>query len=65
MSHALTTDDAAARIGLAYSTMKKLRLAGTGPKFMKLGRAVRYRAIDLDEWMAARVVSSTSQQSAA
>ena len=61
----LTTADAANYTGLSVSTMEKLRLTGAGPRFLKLGRAVRYRATDLDVWLSARVVSSTSEKFAA
>lgn len=58
----LTTDQAAARVGLARSTLEKLRLTGDGPKFLKLGRSVRYRASELDAWLETRLVSSTSER---
>lgn len=61
----LKTDEAAARTGLSVSTLEKLRVYGGGPKFLRLGRAVRYRTADLENWLAARVVSSTSEQVAA
>ncbi|RZF59076.1 DNA-binding protein [Sphingomonas populi] len=61
----LTTESASTYTGLAASTLEKMRLTGSGPQFLKLGRAVRYRVADLDAWMAARVVSSTSQSIAA
>lgn len=61
----LTTDAAAAYVGLASKTLEKRRIAGTGPKFLKLGRAVRYRVADLDVWLSARAVSSTSERVAA
>jgi predicted DNA-binding transcriptional regulator AlpA len=60
-----TTPEAAQYVGLAVSTLEKLRLTGAGPRFLKLSRSVRYRVADLDEWLAARVVSSTSEQVAA
>lgn len=62
---AVDEDAAAARIGLAVSTLQKKRVSGDGPPFVKLGRAVRYRLADLDAWVAARVVSSTSEKIAA
>jgi predicted DNA-binding transcriptional regulator AlpA len=55
------TAGASAHIGLAESTLEKLRVSGDGPLFVKLGRAVRYRLADLDSWAAERVVQSTSQ----
>ncbi len=61
MGGALDTHAAAVRTGLSSSTLRKLRLTGCGPRFLKLGRAVRYRASDLDAWLDARSVSSTSE----
>ena len=63
MNLALDTHQAAARTGLSSSTMRKLRLTGCGPKFLKLGRAVRYRETDLNAWLDEREVSSTSEAS--
>ncbi len=65
MSAALDTHEAARRTGLASSTLRKLRLTGEGPRFMKLGRAVRYREDELNAWLAARTIGSTSEQAAA
>lgn len=58
----LDTAGAAERLGLAESTLEKLRVSGDGPPFARLGRSVRYRPSDIDAWTAARVVQSTSQQ---
>lgn len=62
MSEALDTHQAAAVAGLAPGTLRKMRISGEGPRFLKLGRAVRYRAADLEEWLSARVISSTSER---
>jgi predicted DNA-binding transcriptional regulator AlpA len=59
------TEGAAKHIGLAVSTLEKLRVTGAGPKYVKLGRAVRYRISDLEKYLAERVVSSTSERIAA
>ena len=56
---------AAERTGLSANTLNNLRSSGGGPKFLKLGRAVRYSEADINAWLAARVVSSTSQRVAA
>lgn len=53
---------AAELCGLSVSTLNKLRLAGGGPRYAKLGRAVRYRVSDIDAWIAASLRNSTSQQ---
>ena len=57
----LDTRAAARHVGLSKSTLEKLRVFGGGPRYLKLGTAVRYRTEDLDAWLAARIVSSTSQ----
>lgn len=55
------TDAAAAYIGLARNTLEKMRVFGTGPQYAKLGRAVRYRRADLDQYVTERLVASTSE----
>jgi len=57
--------EAARRLSMGESTLRKLRLLGTGPRFVKLGRMVRYRPADLDEWASQRVRNSTSEPAAA
>lgn len=57
----LDTVTAASRIGLAKSTLEKLRHYGGGPRYLKLGRLVRYRVEDLDAWLQVRLINSTSE----
>lgn len=57
----LTTPQAARYLGLAVSTLNKWRCFGDGPKFLKLGRAVRYRQEDLDAFLMARQLGSTAE----
>ena len=56
----LTTEDAARYLGLSKSTLNKWRVYGLGPTFIKLGRAVRYRLEDLDQYLAESAKRSTS-----
>jgi predicted DNA-binding transcriptional regulator AlpA len=58
--HLLDTNGAAARVGLSAVTMERFRLTGEGPRFAKLGKAVRYRPTDLNAWIESRLVRSTS-----
>jgi predicted DNA-binding transcriptional regulator AlpA len=51
---------AAQRLHLSTSTLNKLRLVGGGPRFIKLGRAVRYEDQAISEWIAAQRRRSTS-----
>ena len=46
----LTDVEVAERLGLSRFTVRSWRLKGVGPRFLKMGRAVRYRAQDLDEY---------------
>ncbi|WP_420194131.1 helix-turn-helix transcriptional regulator [Marinobacter sp. GH_1] len=47
----LNTEQAAIYIGLAKQTITEMRVKGGGPKFCKIGRAVRYKREDLDAWI--------------
>lgn len=56
----MTVGQAATYLGLAVSTLNKWRCHGGGPVFIKMGRAVRYRAEDLDAFIDGRRASSTT-----
>ena len=58
---AVDTEGASRHLGLAVSTLEKMRVYGDGPSFVKMGRSVRYRICDLEAYLAQRVVGSTSQ----
>jgi predicted DNA-binding transcriptional regulator AlpA len=61
----LTQREAATALRLSERSMERLRVSGLGPKFVRVaGRSVRYRAADVEAWIAARVVGSTSEQRA-
>ncbi|SMP42452.1 Helix-turn-helix domain-containing protein [Desulfonatronum zhilinae] len=47
---------AAARLGLSVKTLRAWRLQGRGPRYLKLGRAVRYLVQELDAWASRRTV---------
>ena len=46
----LTTEQAAARLGLNPSTMRNWRCRGKGPMYAKFERLVRYPVAVLDKW---------------
>jgi excisionase family DNA binding protein len=60
----LSVKEAAAYIPCAKSTLDKLRVAGGGPVFIKLGKRVLYDTRDLDQWLEAQKRASTSAGSA-
>ena len=55
------TNQAAGYIGLTKSTLEAWRCRGSGPVFVKMGKAVRYRKEDLDAFLNSRLRTSTSQ----
>jgi predicted DNA-binding transcriptional regulator AlpA len=60
----LSAEAAAKLLGLATSTLAKLRLSGNGPVYCKLGRRVVYRREDLEGWLESRVARNTSDADA-
>ena len=46
----LTDVEVAERLGVSRFTVRSCRLKGVVPKFLKMGRAVRYRSQDVDEY---------------
>ncbi len=61
----LSTAEAAAVLGVPHRTLEGWRLRGTGPRFVRMPRAVRYRRSDLDAWVTGHLRSSTSDSGAA
>jgi hypothetical protein len=59
-SNLLNSVAAANYLGLAKSTLAKLRCMGGSPSFLKLGRRIVYERSALDSWLAARRAKSTS-----
>lgn len=62
ISQILTTIEAAEYLRLGKPTLERFRLTGEGPKFCKLGGAVRYRLPDLDRWLESHLINSTSEK---
>lgn len=60
----LTACEAAKMLGLATSTLAKLRLNGNGPTYCKLGRRVVYRRADLERWLDSHTARDTSDADA-
>jgi predicted DNA-binding transcriptional regulator AlpA len=65
MAKLLTTKEAAARLGMAEHTLAVWRITGKGPKFIKLGRSVRYSEDELTNYETENSWQSTSELSAA
>jgi predicted DNA-binding transcriptional regulator AlpA len=43
----------AARLGVSRSTLQNWRYSGRGPRWIKLGRLIRYRIADVDSFLEA------------
>ena len=61
METLLNPHEAAQALRLSGHTLKKLRVSGLGPKFIRLNRSIRYRQSDLTDWIEGRVRQSTSE----
>lgn len=58
----LSTVQAATRLGLRPCTLEKWRCVGGGPLYVKLGRAVKYRTVDIDDFAFQRLRAHTAQR---
>ena len=58
----LTTEQAAAHVGLSPRTLERYRVRGGGPPFLSYCNRVHYLRSDLDDWVAGRRRRSTSDK---
>lgn len=58
----MTQRDLAAYLGKSTAWAERARWAGNGPKFIKLGRHVRYRASDVLDWIEENARTSTTAE---
>jgi excisionase family DNA binding protein len=57
----LTVKEAAEYVGLSQHTLNQMRSGGRGPRFLKLGRSIRYDTRDLDIWLDRNKRRSTNE----
>lgn len=50
----------AAYIGKPQRTLGQWRYIGKGPKYVKIGNAVRYRKADVDAWLEGQTVDPSA-----
>jgi predicted DNA-binding transcriptional regulator AlpA len=60
----LTEQQAAEVLTIKVKTLQKWRVCGGGPKFIKLGRAVRYDSHSLLEFVREHTLASTAEKEA-
>ena len=57
----LTDVEVATRLGVSRFTVRSWRLKRVGPRFLKMGRAVRYRPEDVDEYERQALVETQAR----
>ena len=60
-----STKEAARLLGVSHRTLEDWRTRGAGPRFIMLGRLVRYRAIDLERFVNRNDFGNTAEAQAA
>jgi hypothetical protein len=50
----LNEKEAAASLNVSVAATRKWRVQGRGPAYLKLGKLVRYRPEDINEWLSTR-----------
>jgi len=56
----MTTDEVAEHFRVNPSTVRRWRLDGVGPRFVKVGSVYRYPRAIIDEWVSDRVRESAA-----
>lgn len=65
MSHLKSVRDTAAALGVSIGTLANWRVAGKGPRFVRVGgRKIAYREEDIAAFIEAGLRSSTSEEAA-
>lgn len=57
MEQAVNEIEAARLMSVSVQTLRNWRSTLRGPKYLKLGRSVRYSIADLEKWMQERTIN--------
>ena len=57
----LTPEEAEACYHIGVRTLERMRREGRGPLFVKAGRRILYRIDDVENWLAGRSFTTTSE----
>ena len=60
----LTPEDVAERLGVPLATLYGWNSKNTGPRYLRVGRHVRYRLADVVEWERSRMVEPAPSRTA-
>lgn len=58
----LKEDDVAKQLHVSAASLRRWRLLGRGPQFIKVGALVRYRPEDVEEWLAGQPTGGVSRE---
>ncbi len=58
----LNNNSTAEWLGISHRTLPIWRVQGKGPKFIKIGKLVRYEHTEIEAWILANTHSNTSRQ---
>lgn len=58
----MTPAETAKQLGVSLSWLAKARLSGDGPRYVKIGRSVRYTESYVRDYVRSRTRSSTSEK---
>lgn len=61
----IPSNDIATQLGITPNQLSKLRMDGTGPAFIKVGRRVMYHPDDVAQWIQDSRRTSTNDKEAA
>ena len=61
LSPLLTPEKVEEVLGKDRKTLERWRSDGYGPRWLKVGRSIRYRESDLQEWLESRVVGALAR----
>ena len=50
MTEFLSTQELGAKLRISPTTLRRLRKAKRGPLYFRVGRLIRYRSFDVDDW---------------
>jgi predicted DNA-binding transcriptional regulator AlpA len=62
-THAMTEQEVAQRLSLSAATLRAWRLRGRGPRYVRFGRAVRYLASDVEQFVRESVIAPDARLS--
>jgi predicted DNA-binding transcriptional regulator AlpA len=54
MDQLMMEEDVSEKLKVSLACLRRWRLLGEGPQYVKLGPMVRYRSKDIEDWLANR-----------